>query len=141
MTVADQLKIINNKIKANQAQYDLESLAAKIPAYSSGDLRKYKYLTVEDVGYKPIVAEQVKFDYSTFSKFLNKGLKEEDKEEGPLKILKNIEDKNKNQLKAIEDQGKKQLHAIKNINIGSKIPNIISPFSTLNPEADKKIND
>ena len=64
MTVADQLKIINNKINANQAQYDLESLAAKISAYSSGDLRKYKYLTVEDVGYKPIVVEQVKFDYS-----------------------------------------------------------------------------
>ena len=112
MTVADQLKIINNKINANQAQYDLESLAAKISAYSSGDLRKYKYLTVEDVGYKPIVVEQVKFDYSTFSKFLNKGLKEEDKE-GPLKILKNIEDKNKNQLKPIEDQGKSNYTPLK----------------------------
>ena len=40
------------------------------------------------------------------------------KEEGPLKILKNIEDKNKKQLKAIEDQGKKQLNATKNINTG-----------------------
>ena len=30
MTVTDQLKIIDNKIKANQAQYDLDRLAAKI---------------------------------------------------------------------------------------------------------------
>ena len=45
MTVTDQLKIIDNKIKANQAQYDLDRLAAKISAYSSGDLRKYEYLT------------------------------------------------------------------------------------------------
>ena len=40
MTVAFQLKVIDNKIKANQAQYDLDRLAAKISAYSSGDLRK-----------------------------------------------------------------------------------------------------
>ena len=45
MTVTDQLKIINNKIKAIQAQYNLDRLAAKISAYSSGDLRKYEYLT------------------------------------------------------------------------------------------------
>ena len=48
MTVTYQLKIIDSKIKANQAQYDLDRLAAKIFEYSSGDLRKYKYLTGED---------------------------------------------------------------------------------------------
>ena len=40
MTVTDQLKTIDNKIKANQAQYDLDRLAARISACSSGDLRK-----------------------------------------------------------------------------------------------------
>ena len=30
LTVADQLKIINDKVKANQAQYDLDRLAAII---------------------------------------------------------------------------------------------------------------
>ena len=35
MTVTDQLKIIDKKIKTNQAQYDLDRLAAKISAYSS----------------------------------------------------------------------------------------------------------
>ena len=64
MTVTDQLKIIDNKIKANQAQYDLDRLTAKISAYSSGDLRKYEYLTGEDLGFKPSVFEQAKFDYS-----------------------------------------------------------------------------
>ena len=58
MTVTDQFEIIDNKIKANQAQYDLERLAAKISAYSSGDLRKYEYLPGEDLRYKPIVFDQ-----------------------------------------------------------------------------------
>ena len=69
MTVADQLKIIDNKINANQAQYDLDRLAAKISAYSSGDLRKYEYLTGEDLGYKPSVVEQAKLDYLHWAKF------------------------------------------------------------------------
>ena len=45
MAVTDQLKIIDNKIKANQAQYDLDRLTAKISAYSFGHLRKCEYLT------------------------------------------------------------------------------------------------
>ena len=36
MTVTDQLKIIDNRIKSNQAQYDVDRLAAKISALSSG---------------------------------------------------------------------------------------------------------
>ena len=54
MTVTDLFKIIDNKIKANQAQYDLDRLAAKISAYCSGDLRKYEYLTGKDLGYKQV---------------------------------------------------------------------------------------
>ena len=92
MTVTDQLKIIDNKIKANQAQYDLDRLAAKISAYSSGDLRKYEYLTGEDLGYKPSVFEQAKFD--------TKGLGKNDQKEGLFKRLENIKDKNEELLKA-----------------------------------------
>ena len=94
MTVTDQIKIIDNKIKANQAQYDLDRLAAKISAYSSGDLRRYEYLTGEDLGYKPSVVEQAKFDYSPLGKIFNKGLTEEDKKEVLSKSVKNIGDKN-----------------------------------------------
>ena len=74
MTVTDQLKILDNKIKANQAQYDLDRLVAKISAYSSGDLRKYEYLTGKDLGYKPSVIEQAKFDYSPLGMSLSKAL-------------------------------------------------------------------
>ena len=70
MTVSDQLKIINNKIKANHAQYDIDRLAAKISACFSGDLRKHEYLSGEDLGYKPSVVEQAKSDYSPFGKAL-----------------------------------------------------------------------
>ena len=77
MTVADQLKIIDKKVNANQ--YDLDRLTAKISAYSAGDLRKYVYLTGEDLGYKPSVVEQAKFDCSPLGNVFNKELTEEDK--------------------------------------------------------------
>ena len=49
MTVTDQIKIVTNKIKSNQAQYDLDRLVAKTSALSSGELGKYEYLTGEDL--------------------------------------------------------------------------------------------
>ena len=52
---------------------------------------KYEYLTGEDLGLKPSTVEQAKFEYSPLGKIFNKGLKEEDKKEGLLKRLKNIE--------------------------------------------------
>ena len=61
MTETDQLKIIDNKIKANQSQYDLDRLAAKISAYSPSDLRKYEYLTGEDLN-KPRDTNRVYLD-------------------------------------------------------------------------------
>ena len=78
MTVTDQLKIIDNKIKANQAQYDLDRLAAKISAYSSGDLRKYEYLNGEDlVRPKQLVRLlKMKVIINTTINFLFKGFKE-----------------------------------------------------------------
>ena len=82
--------------------------------------------------------EQARFDYSPLSKFLNKGLKEDEKKEGSLKILENIEGKNEEQLKATEDQGNKQLDAIKSIETGSQSIKIISFFSGLSPEAKGK---
>ena len=64
---------------------------------------KYEYLTGEDLNYKPITVEQAKFNYSLLNKRFNKGL-EEDKNEGLLKRLKNIENKNEEQLKIIRDK-------------------------------------
>ena len=78
MTATDHLKIIDNKNKVNQ--HDRDRLAVNISAYFSGDLRKYEYLTGEDLGYKPSVVEQAKFEYSPLGKNFNNGLdKDEDK--------------------------------------------------------------
>ena len=107
MTVTDQIKILNRKIKQNEAQYDLDRKAAKISALSSGNLDKHEYLTGEDLNYKLSTVEQTKFDYSPLSKFFNKGLEEEVKKVGFLKRLKNIEDKNEEQLNAIKEREKK----------------------------------
>ena len=48
MTRKDQIKILDDKIKANNAQYDLDRMNAEISAYSNGDLPKYEYLTKKD---------------------------------------------------------------------------------------------
>ena len=99
MAVIDQIKILNRKIKQNEVQYDLDREAAKISALSSNNLDKYEYLTGEDLGLKPSTVEKAKFEYSPLGKIFNKGLSEEDKKEGLLKKLKNIEDKNEQLLK------------------------------------------
>ena len=81
MTVTDQIKILDRKIMQNEAQYNLDRKAAKISVLSSNNLDKYEYLTGEDLGLKPSTVEQAKFEYSPFSKFFNKGLKEEERTE------------------------------------------------------------
>ena len=75
--MTDELKIIDNKIKANQDQYDLDRGVAEISALSSKELDKYEYLTGEDLGYKPGVVEQAKFEYSPLGKVFNKGIEKE----------------------------------------------------------------
>ena len=40
---------INDKIKDEKLQYDIEREAAKILALSSGKIHKYEYLTGEDI--------------------------------------------------------------------------------------------
>ena len=37
MTRKEQIKILDNKIKANNAQYDLDIMNAEMSAYSSGN--------------------------------------------------------------------------------------------------------
>ena len=65
-------------------------------------------LTGEDLGYKPSVIEQAKFEYSPLGKIFNKGLSKDDKKEGLFKRLKNIEVKNEKQL----DTNSKSLKSI-----------------------------
>ena len=44
MTLNEHVKILDDKIKANKAQYDLDRKTAKISALSRGKLEKYEYL-------------------------------------------------------------------------------------------------
>ena len=90
MTVSDQIKILNRKIKQSDSQNDLDRKAAKISALSSNNLDKYELLTGEDLDLKPSTVEQAKFEYSPLGKILNKGLSEKDKKEGLFKKLENI---------------------------------------------------
>ena len=83
MTTNEQIKILNNKIRSNQAQYNL----------------KYEYLTGEDFGYKPDVVQKANFEYSPLGQVFNKGLEKDEKQVGLLKRLTNIGDKTDNQLK------------------------------------------
>ena len=103
MTRKEQNKILNDKIKANNAQYNLDRMNAEISAYSSGELPKYEYLTKKDLKYKPDAFEQAKFEYSPLGKVFTDGLDKSDRNEGLLKRLKNIEDRNNNQLLSIKN--------------------------------------
>ena len=86
------MKILNNKIKANNAQYDLDRINAEISAYSNDDLDKYEFLTKQDLKYKPDALEQGKSTYSPLGKVFNDGLNKKDntKKVGILQRLKNI---------------------------------------------------
>ena len=94
MTCKEQIKILDDQIKTNERQYDLDRINAEISPYSSGDLPKYEYLTKKDLGYKPDPVEKVKFEYSPIGKVFTDGLAKEDKSKkiGLFKRLKNIED-------------------------------------------------
>ena len=106
MTVTDQFKFLNRKIKQNESQYDLDREATKISALSSKNLDKYELLTGEDLDIKPSTIEQAKFEYSPLGKIFNKGLSKEDKKEGLFKSLENIKDKNEELINTVSTTNK-----------------------------------
>ena len=110
MTVTDQIKILDRKIMQNETQYHLDRKAAKISAWSSNNLDKYEYLTGEYSGYKASVIECAKFEYFSLGKIFTEGMGKDDRKEGLLKRLKNIEDKNQEQLKLISKANKTSSH-------------------------------
>ena len=84
---------IDNKIRDEKIQHDIDRESAKISALSSGKLHKYEYLTGEDIlpSNQQQIIEQTKFTYSPLGKAFDK------------------------QIKTIEDQGKKQVDALKDL--------------------------
>ena len=84
-------------------------------ALCSKNYDKAEYLIGEDLGLKPSTGEQARFEYSPLGKIFNKVLDKDDKKEGLLKRLKNIEDKSGEQLQVIKDQEEKPFKELKNI--------------------------
>ena len=143
MTVTDQIKISDKKVKLNEAQYDLNKKAVIISASSSfsNDLvDKYEYLTGKDLGLKPSTIEQAKFEYSRLGKVFTKGLNKDDQKDGLFKRLENIKNSNSTHLQVIKDKGEQQLRELKNIS-KNKTLEAISEIGRKNNEANKILLD
>ena len=69
---------INDQIKDEKLQYDINREAAKISALSSGKLHNYEYLTGEDIlpSNQQQIIEQTKFTYSPLGKVFDKQIKQ-----------------------------------------------------------------
>ena len=96
---------INDQIKDEKLQYDINREAAKISALSSGKLHKYQYLTGEDVlpSNQQQIIEQAKLIYSPLGKAFEKQIKTiEDQRQKQVDVLKDL--KQKEQTKPIEDK-------------------------------------
>ena len=68
---------IDDKIKDEKLQEDINREAAKISALSSGKIDKYEYLTVEEIlpSDQSRIIEQAKFRYSPLRKAFEKQIK------------------------------------------------------------------
>ena len=88
---------VEDKIRDEKLQYDINRESAKTSILSSGKIDKYEYLTGEEIlpSNQRQIIEQAKFTYPP----LGKAFKKE---------TKTIEDQGEKQIKAIEDN-KKQL--------------------------------
>ena len=142
MTRKEQIKILDDRIKTNKRQYDLDRINAEISDYSSGDLPKYEYLTKKDLGYKPDPVEKVKFEYSPIGKVFTDRLAKEDKSKkiGLFKRLKNIEDN----LVEVDDNDNKVgiFRIIKDIkDKGIKIDNDNEAFREIRERIKELIDD
>ena len=94
---------IEDQIKDEKLQYDINREVAKISALSPGKLDKYEYLTGEEIlpSNQQQIIQQAKFNYSPLGKAIEK------------------------QIKTIKDQGEKQVKAIQDkqiVNINKDKP-------------------
>ena len=100
---------INDQIRDEKIQYDINREAAKRSALSSGKNCKYEYLTGEDIlpSNQQQIIEQANFTCSPLGKAFEKQIKTiEDQGEKQIDALK--DSKPKEQTKAIEDKPNNQ---------------------------------
>ena len=111
---------INDQIRDEKLQYDINREAAKISALSSGKIHKYEYLTGEDIlpSNQQQIIEQARFTYSPLGKAFEK------------------------QIKTIEDQGQKQVEALNTFKSNNQLisEDVILNDALKNDEAKKVLN-
>ena len=108
---------IEDQIKDETLQCDINRKAAKISALSSGKIDKYEYLTGEEIlpSNQQQIIEKAKVTYSPLGKAFER------------------------QTKTIEDQGEKQIKLIQNKSI-EKIKNILIMIMVIKKNYYFKIN-
>ena len=111
---------IEDQIKDEKLQYDINREAPKISALLSGKIDKYEYLTGEEIlpSNQQQIIQQAKFNYSPLGKAIEK------------------------QIKAIKDQEEKQVVALESLKVpDKKLPPIkdFIPMENLNPEIINEI--
>ena len=103
---------INDHIRDEKPQYDINRETAKISALSSHKIHKYEYLTGEDIlpSNQQQIIEQAKFTYSPLGKAFEKQIKTiEDQSEKQVDALENL--KPKEEAKPIKDKSNNQPRA------------------------------
>ena len=81
---------IDDQIRDEKLQYDINREAAKISALSSGKIHKHEYLTGEDIlpSNQQQIIEQVKFIYSPLGKAFEKQIRTtKDQREKQIKAI------------------------------------------------------
>ena len=94
---------INDQVRDEKIQYDINREAARISALSSGKIDEYEYLTGEEISpsNQQQIIEQAKFTYSPLGKAFEKQIKTiEDQGEKQVEVLKDL--KPKEQTKALK---------------------------------------
>ena len=120
LTYIIKIMTINDQIRDEKLQYDINREAAKISALSSGKIHKYEYLTGEDIlpSNQQQIIEQARFTYSPLGKAFEK------------------------QIKTIQDQGKKQVEALNTLKSNNQltIEDVIPKNALNNDEAKKELD-
>ena len=111
---------INDQIRDEKLQYDINREAAKISVLSSGKIHNYEYLTGEEIlpSNQQKIIEQAKFTYSPLGKAFEK------------------------QSKTIEDQGQEQIEALNTLKSNNQltIEDVVPKNALNNDEAKKQLN-
>ena len=116
---------INDQIRDEKLQYDINREAGKISALSSGKIHKYEYLTGEDIlpSKQQQIIEQARFTYFLLGKAFEKQTKTiEDQEQKQVEALNSLKFNNQLTIEDVipknvlnNDEAKKELDKIKEI--------------------------